>query len=287
MTSHFGTRFTNALAKTALASLVALQASCFPTWEAQESIASIAWANDDSAVAFVILRYESKPSVNPLVGTTLKRNMRHQLYVEAPTGRNRVAITGELPGQNATELYYMKARGYLVSGAVSSTARWFNHITTSGTVREVARVATTSCEGRYFDVIPSPDGAHLAVLKTAPGCTPTTGPGSPTGGTNGNDQLTITFLDAGTLLEVQSQTVTLPAWGIEWTWRPAGDFVVAASGTAWSLAPGRAPQSTTVPACFWPKTTSSQWSSTGTFLESDGQALVVSGHNPDATFGCQ
>ncbi len=285
--THRRPRLSNTLTLTAFASLVALQTSCFPTWEAQQTIASIAWADDDSAVAFSILRYESKQSVNPLAGTTLTRNMRHQLYVESPMGRNRVAITGELAGQNANELYYMKSRGYLVSGAVSPDHRWFNHITTSGTVREVARVATTSCEGRYFDVIPSPDGAHLAVLKTAPGCTPTTGPGSPTGGTNGVDQLIISFLDATSLLELQSQTVTLPAWGIEWTWHPDGDFIVAASGTAWSLAPNRAPQSTTVPACFWPKTTSSQWSSTGTFLESDGQNLVVSGNNPDATFGCQ
>jgi hypothetical protein len=252
-------------------------------------IASVAWADDDSAIAFVILRYESKPSTNPLSGTTLKRNMRHQLYIENPNGSNRRAIGGELAGQNATELYYMKSRGYVLSGAISPDARWFNLIRlANGAATEVARVSNSSCESRHFDVVPSPDGRYLAVLKTAPGCIATSGTASPTGShSQGTDQLVVTFLDASTLAEVQSQTVTLPAWGVEWTWRPAGDFVVAASGTAWSLAVGRAPQSTNVPGCFSPKTTSSAWSSTGTYLGSDGLAVVVAGQNPTAAFGCQ
>lgn len=281
---HRSLRSTTAL----LAALAFGLTGCFPTWQDQEMIASVAWADDDSAIAFVVLRYESKQSTNPLSGTTLKRNMRHQLYVENPNGSNRRAIGGELAGQNATELYYMKARGYFLSGAVSPDARWFNRISATGAVTEVARVSNSSCEGRHFDVVPSPDGQHLAMIKTAPGCTSTSGTASPTGShTQTSDQLVVTFLDASTLAEVQSQTVTLPAWGVEWTWRPAGDFVVAASGTAWSLAVGRAPQSTTVPGCFWPKTTSSAWSSTGTYIGSDDLAVVVAGQNPAGAFGCQ
>lgn len=274
-----------------LAALIALlsQASCFGSWEAREFVSTVAWADDDSAIALVVFRYEAKPSANPLNGTPQQRKMRHQLYVEQSNGAARTPITGEIDGQNAAELYYIKSRGYFVLGAVNADARWFNRISASGAVTEIARAQEGSCESRHFDVVPSPDGHHIAVLQTAPGCTSaSSGPPSPTGNpTGGDDQLTVRFLDAATLNEVQSQTVTVPAWGVEWTWRPAGDFVVAASGTAWSLAVGRGPEATSTPACFWPKTSSSAWSSAGVMVSGDEMAVQAYGSSPSSAFGCQ
>ena len=270
-----------ALALTALFGLTACR-----SWEAQEMIASLAFSDDDTSVAFMVLRYESKPSSNPLAGTVLTRDMRHQLYVESATGQGRTALTPEMAGQNANELYYMKARGYVVTGVVSPQARWFNKIQ-NGQVTEIARVDKSTCESRHFDVVPSPDGRHLAVLMAAPGCPATSGPASPTGGYGATEPIVVTFLDAATLDELQSHSLTVSTSNLEWTWRPSGDFVVASGAQAWSLVPTRAPQTTAKPRCFWPKTSSSQWSSTGTFIESDNLAVVVSGRNADAAFGCQ
>lgn len=274
-----------------LAALLALvsQTSCFGSWEAREFVSTAVWADDDSAIALVVFRYEAKPSANPLNGTPQQRKMRHQLYVEQPNGAARTPITGELDGQNAAELYYMKSRGYFVLGAVSADARWFNRIGTNGAVTEIARALESSCQSRHFDVIPSPDGLHIAVLQTAPGCTSApAGPPSPTGTpTGGDEHLTVRFLDAATLAEVQSQTVTVPAWGVEWTWRPAGDFVVSGDGTAWSLAVGRAPATTSPPACFWPKTSSSAWSSAGVMVSGHEMSVQAYGSSPDSAFGCQ
>jgi len=194
------------------------------SWEPIETIASLAFADDDSAIAMMVFRFESKPNNNPLMGTTLKRNMRHQLYVESP---------------------------------------------------------------RHFDVVPSPDGDHIAVLMAAPGCPSMSGPASPTGGYGATEPITVTFLDAATLNELQSQTLTVSTMNLEWTWRPAGDFVVSSGDKSWSLDVGRAPNNTTKPRCFWPKTASSQWSSSGTFIESDNLRVVVSGQNASAAFGCQ
>ncbi|HRE91265.1 MAG TPA: hypothetical protein PK095_19260 [Myxococcota bacterium] len=270
-----------ALSATALFGLSACR-----SWEPIETIASLAFADDDSAVAMMVFRFESKPNNNPLMGTTLKRNMRHQLFVESPTGAGRTALTPEIPGQNGNELYYMKSSGYFVSAAVSPEARWFNKIA-GGQVTEIARVESGTCESRHFDVVPSPDGDHLAILMAAPGCPSMSGPASPTGGYGATEPITVTFLDAATLDELQSQTLTVSTMNLEWTWRPAGDFVVSSGDKSWSLDVGRAPSNTTKPRCFWPKTASSQWSSTGTFIESVDLDVVVSGQNAAAAFGCQ
>lgn len=256
------------------------------SWEPVETIASLAFADDDSAIAFMVLRFESRPNNNPLAGTTVKRNLRHQLYIESPTGQGRTALTTEIEGQNGNELYYMKGHNYFVSAAVSPQARWFNKIQ-GGQVTEIARVDTHTCEARHFDVVPSPDGQTLAVLMASPGCPATSGPASPNGGYGATEPISVTFVEASTLNELQSQTLTVSTSNLEWTWRPAGDFVVASGDSSWSLKPGRGPTTTTRPRCFWPKTSSSQWSSTGTFIESDNLAVVVSGQNPEAAFGCQ
>lgn len=269
----------------ALATAVVGLSAC-RSWEPIETIAALAFADDDSAIAMMVFRFESKPNNNPLMGTTLKRNMRHQLYVESPNGQGRTALTPEIPGQNGNELYYMKSSGYFVSAAVSPEARWFNKIQ-GAQVTEIARVENGTCESRHFDVVPSPDGDHIAILMAAPGCPSMSGPASPTGGYGATEPITVTFLDAATLDELQSQTLTASTMNLEWTWRPAGDFVVSSGDKTWSLEVGRAPTNTTKPRCFWPKTASSQWSATGTFIESDNLRVVVSGQNASAAFGCQ
>lgn len=289
----------------AVAASMMVLTSCL-SWEEREEIESVAWASDDSAIAFVIGRFESADAgADPFVGGTRSRNHRHRLYVEQPDGAGRTAITGEIAGRT-TELYYMKSQNYFLSGVSShAEGRWFNRIASDGTVREVARVAASAgpCEQHPFDVVPSPDGLHLAVLEVAPGCDSAPEPSfNPTG------DLRVTFLDAATLSSVQSQTITVPfRGGIAWTWRPAGDFVVAGGDSAWSLTPDRAPQGTSVPQCFQPKTSSSEWSSTGSFAGSRVRAsqlhggahlehddahddlaiVVVEDHTASMAFGCQ
>jgi len=266
----------------------ALLFACFNSWKPAEITSPVAWSDDDEAFALVILRYEHRASYHPLDGTGKKRNVRHQVYVEAANGSGRVAVGPEIPGQNGAELYFMRSMGYLVLSAEDEHHRWYTRIALDGTRSEIARLDKASCEARYFDVVPSPDGAHLARLQTAPGCPPSgTGPTSPTGSSGSTQQVLVTFLDAITLQEVASHTLTLNNWNLDWTWTPDGDFIVHDQSSGWSLAPGRAPVGSAVPGCSWPKTTSSDWSAGGTFIYGEDGAVLVGGTNPDGAFGCQ
>jgi hypothetical protein len=265
-----------------------LLTACWVIWSDAEYISAVAWSDDDARVVYAVLRYEERDSANPLHGSTIKRNFRHQLYLQKPDGSGKSALGNEIAGQNAMELYFMRDAGYVLAGAVDDSARWFNRIGLDGRVREVARKSSASCEARYFDVVPSPDGEVLALVQAAPGCSGTgwDGPPSPHGGASAADEMIfVQLLDAQTLAVLKSHAVTLQAWSIEWTWRLEGDFVVTDGRSAWSLDTDRNALATSVPACTWPKTSSSEWSAAGVHVYADGPTVRTGETQPHAAFG--
>lgn len=257
-------------------------------WSDAEQVDQAVWSDDDSEVAVVVLRFEEK-SGNPLNGTTDKKNFRHQIYVQSLDGSGKTAIGGERSGQNGSQIYYMKSAGYLVVSTLTDVGMRFDRVALSGASTLIAETDYDSCKSHFFDVVPSPTGAQIAVISRSDACEDTS-PEAPTplGPVSTPVQVEVRFLNAQTLAELDAQTVDLATGSVAWTWRPDGAFVVTDGQDAVALTAGLSAVTTALPGCTDPKTSSSPVDASGVFVypNPDGGLSTSTSSGAD-TFGCQ
>lgn len=249
-------------------SLASVALAGCPGFEETAYYDQIRWSDDDEQLAIVELRFEEAPPSDPLMGTTQKRNFRHQLFVSDPDGSNPTPVGDEQPGQNGAEVYFMRSQGYVLLTSLNE----------QGGV-EYARVDTgdgtvTALPAPGFDAdptfaLPSPDGTEIAQI-----------------GIDGLDVL-VRFFDAASLEPVaDAVTVTLDTTA-DWTFREDGALVVTDGTSAKAVRPGEAPTDTDVPTCTNPKTTSSDVSSMGVRVFTEEGEIVTRDEGAEAAFGCQ
>lgn len=256
----------------ALPSLLALTlvalSGCNP-WQEREYIDRLVWADDDSELLLLELRFEERQG-DALSGSTEKRGFRHQLLRSDLDGGNRLPIGPEREGLAGAELYYMKSAGYLVTASEDEAdgALRFERVSLDGETRDIP---TPDDQPQFLSVVPSPDGGLLAVVS-------------------GRDsEVRVDLLDARSLEAARERATVTLAGGHEWTWRSDGAFVVTDGTSAWALTVGgEGFEDTSVPGCTTPKTTSSEVSSEGVALSTTPEGAIE--HSaPDASpaFGCQ
>jgi len=226
-------------------------------WSESVQPDQVVWSDDGTEKLVIELLFEEKGAIGD---TSNKRNFRHQLL--RADGTEPVGDVRE--GQNGAELYFMKSRGYIVSTYLDDSAIVRTLHTSLRDLRTVPVPEFSPTDPGYF--VPSPSGEHIARVAS--------------GGAN------IDILD-GNFLTVLGQ-VSLPVTGgADWTWRPDGLFVIATEGEAWAIDPDGGVTNTDIPACFYPKTTSSPISADGEFIYMDAAGIQTGATDPSTAFGCQ
>ena len=280
----------NRTSRTITALFLCALLGCLGGWEDFEYIVDVdassnntpVWADDDSEIAFLVGRGQSRGAgLGSDVSST--RNERWQLYVEMPDATGRRSITPE--GQWSPPLYHMKRSGYFVmSERLDAVTTRVVRVSIDGAVSEIGRKADGACDP--FAAVPSPSGQTIAVVSCAPNA-----PGFP--------RVIVRFLEASTLSELRRDTLGTQNADcsnvscIMYTWRSAGDFVVAlgsvpAGRVVRSFAPDRSSTPADLPRCFSPKTRSGAVSSTGRKLVVQGMKVIATGITfPAEAFGCQ
>jgi len=307
--------------KLLLGATAALLSTSCAQWEDLTSWGPAVWSDDTEKIAAVKLYFEGKDTV-----THLKmRGFESQVYTSDPNAPNTLtALTPILEG-NTGALYFMRAKGYIILGrhlaetktsggsTSGSTKREiiFDKISLTGSVTEIESLTAIhmlSCDGGQsststhtpLEIVPSPDGSVLAVVKTISDCNQVT--------------TTVSFRDATSLAVIDGpHAVDLNAlvgnnvppgppgnlpFGMFLLrgWSTGGKFLLTNAGTpdgAWAFAPGQNVQWLTGidDGCMFPETSSSEATSQKQVIEVDGEPLISAPltivNDPNAnTFGC-
>lgn len=223
------------------------------------------WANDGSAVAFV-----------------LPEKSNYQIYIQIPDNlqsRQPIGDVRDLPVKN---LFFIKNPDYLlVESTLPEGGSRFDKLSLNGkeiTILETKMPAAKLCKDKPSNppvveqsIIPSPDGRILANV-----------------GSQGCGEVTIDFLQALDLMTVGNYNLELnqPATA---TWRIDGFFVLASNDgkTAWQMLANQAPISTTYPKCLKPVTSSSLIASDGRQALVSSKGISVEFTDKSMGFGCQ
>lgn len=285
----------NLLGLTLLAVLVA--PGCVGACETREQLSAV-WADDDSAYAILVRTFETRPGIL----WEERDYVESQLFIEDLKTQLRTPVTAPLEdAESFDRLYFMRSAGYLLYPAlVVERGRFYRRVDLDGSVREVpgaVPLQATSCPN--MELIPSPDGARLAELRTwFEGCET----GVPTSTTVTAE---VRFLDASSFGELGSRSrfavQTLPRA----TWTPAGSFLVVSESwlscnpnapscvptpclEALAIDPVLGASSVEPPGCLEPPTRSSPISSRGVTIAigADG-AVATTSVAPVRAFGCQ
>jgi|WetSurMetagenome_2_1015567.scaffolds.fasta_scaffold58718_2 hypothetical protein len=223
------------------------------------------WANDGSAVAFV-----------------LPEKSKHQIYIQIPDNLQSRQPIGEVRDLPVKNLFFIKNPDYLLAeSTLPDGGSRFDKLSLNGkeiTILETKMPATKLCKDKPNNppvveqsIIPSPDGRILANV-----------------GSQGCGEVTIDFLQALDLMTVGNYNLELNQ-GATATWRNDGFFVLASKDgkMAWQMLANQTPMSTTYPKCLTPVTTSSS-------IAADGRRALVSEKNisiefadKSMAFGCQ
>lgn len=263
--------------------LLALSACDDQSTAKTEQLSRVVWSDDNSAQALVVMRYdESTPAMNPISAGGLQSNFTHQIYVQNADGSNRHAVGIEFQGQSGYDLYFMKESGYIVGTMVEASDN--NQAVTRYYLLRMDGTVNRLTEKPDMKVIPSPNGGTLARITQYP---------ATCGNPAGNCPVDVEFLDAQSLdplgqktqLSFSSGSGQLPAL----TWNQEGQFIVSDGAEAKAIAPATGEVSeTTVPACTFPATTSSQVSASGQYVYSSaGQVMSRQAAANEPAFGCQ
>ena len=223
------------------------------------------WANDDSAVAFV-----------------LPEKSKYQIYIQIPDNLQSRQPIGEVRDLPVKSLFFIKNPDYLlVESTLPDGGSRFDKLSLNGkeiTILETKMPAAKLCKDKpnkppvvEQSIIPSPNGRILANV-----------------GSQGCGEVTIDFLQASDLMSVGNYNLELNQLATA-TWRNDGFFVLASDDgkTAWQTLANQAPISTSYPKCLKPVTSSSS-------IASDGRQAFVSENNisveftdKSMAFGCQ
>jgi len=253
-------------------------------WAETEQIVQVAFADDDSAHAFVKLMFKERPSAHPLNGTTDKKDFRHQVFIQDRDGENRRAVTGVVSSQNGATLYYMKRSGYLIVDTLEAPDKLrYDVIRLDGRIQTLETWSHPGqlCAG--LEVVPSPDGLLIATVERLDSGQPADLPCAP-------GRVVVELHDAASLAVVARYDWEVGGL-IESTWNPKGELIVhELEAGSWKLTRSEPPVAAADPRCIHPKTTSSIISSYGQLIvpgsspQSPVEVLAVDDAVP---FGCQ
>lgn len=262
--------------------LVGCSHSAPKDWTATTEYGNLVWADDSSEVAFIQQSYEEKQS--GLFGQkTDKRNVKHQILIQKPTGNEPKAVTAWRNGPMGQHLFYMKQAGYLVADLLQENdTRRFDKVGLDGKeipiVEEQAPYQPCTAADKEttaqisHSVIPSPDGL-LLLEAYSPSC----------------GKATVEFLYANNLNFIDGQTFNIDE-PMTVLWHPEGYviFTTPALDKAWKVTPYTPPVPIQPPRCLTPITTSSPTSLDGrqASFNADNQ-LHIEMHSRDNAFGCQ
>jgi len=246
-----------------------------------EQLNRVIWSDDNTEQALIVLKFEEKKSMNPLSSNNLKSNFSHQIFVQDRNGGNRRAIGNEFLGQNAFDFYYMKSSGYMIASFIEASeennpvVRYYHLNVSNGGVTRL----TSKPDMR---VIPSPDGAYLALTTFYP---------STCNNPAGNCPVDLEFMSSETLETVgkKHQLNFNNGKSPEMTWNLGQKFILTTDEEAFSIMPGdESPIETEIPACTFPQTTSSSVAASGDFVYANNmQILTRPTTHSEQAFGCQ
>ncbi|MCK6551236.1 hypothetical protein L6R52_35705 [Myxococcota bacterium] len=239
------------------------------------------WSDDGARIGLIARTYEETQNL----WNTSRTYLRWRVLEQDPATGAREELGPEVDGAaEAMPLFDMRRAGYFLV-RTSGNLRVVQ-VLRDRTVREVGAIEGAPETCPTLDVIPSPDGARLARVRTqSPGCTTHTSSSSTT--------VDVELLDAITLAPVApTARVVLGGWPSA-TWTPSGKLVVAATlGVdpcirAYAIVDGEAVP-TEPPGCMAPPTTSSNVRADGELVQvvGDDQVTLVRGATT-AAFGCQ
>ncbi len=250
------------------------------------------WADDATEVAIVRISYEEKQSLDPLNGTTDKRNFRHQIILQKPDGTDRRALTVPRPHQTG-RLYYMRTAGYLIVEVLQPElgAAYFEKLSLRNEppvrLLDIPPLTQWGCQDSHsqpplsqgdppespgrldYTVLPSPDGAHL-LLGYSPTC----------------QQVRLELRRADNLLSLWQKNLPLPE-PANLTWHPAGHAILAGFRQAWQINLDGTVVPAPLPNCLIPATTSSDINAHHQSLAFGPNGLEIISNNDSTVFGCQ
>lgn len=242
-------------------------------WKTTRQIENFVWTSDGSRLLGSELRFEEKKSWDPLAGTTLKRKFCHQLFLIDVDGTDRQDLGAAAPLQ-AGEMFAFPAAGYVVAELAREGARDWVRVGSNGSRRPLATIEGDCTWGR---VVPSPDGSHIAVVRTTQACND--------GGVE--SAVEVAFLNAA------GDPVSTPV-SIDFdhfattTWTPAGTLVATDGAAAFAVSVTGAVTPAPVPGCTEPPTASSEVDAAGRIVEVvDGGRPGIVGTDRSRAFGCQ
>lgn len=265
---------------------VLTQSGCW--WSHHEEVLSVVWSEDDAEQAFVVGTWEIESGLLGVPEGARTRNRKHHLYLQSANGSQRRDLYGEKPEHGFGRLHYMNASGYLVAGYQDGSGIRYERITPTGSSQVIATMNGGPGPCGTFEVIPSPNGDTLAVIRRLDAPPTSTGPPPSSIPACFPGTVQVELRDA-TSLAVRAGPFS---WAVnqlvDSTWTPAGELIVTSMGQAWRIDAQSGPLSTTMPGCLAPKTTSSNVSSSGVQIEpgtpDDPIAVVSRNVSP---FGCQ
>ncbi|MBW1881189.1 MAG: hypothetical protein JRJ84_22780 [Deltaproteobacteria bacterium] len=242
--------------------LVAL-ASTTGCWTDQEAVTGAVWSDNDVGQAYIELYYEQK---NIPMGNLGTRNYQHRVMLQGPDGSGREQLFPLQDGQNGSDFYYLHQEGYVLMDVMVGTMAYWKVIQLAdGSMRQVhSHDYTTMGTCPVREVLPSPDGRTLALIEGELGVDVPTVPG--TEGACAGGTLSIDFIDSSTL-QVQASYEVEVTGAPERMWTRAGKLHVwDEAGQSWRIDP-TGPVAAAIPACIWPRTSSSPMSSAGVLIE--------------------
>jgi hypothetical protein len=223
------------------------------------------WANDGSAVAFV-----------------LPEKGKYQIYIQNPDNPQSRQAIGDVRDLPVKNLFFIKGLDYLIiETTLPDGGAKFDKLSLNGkeiTILETKMPAAKLCKDKPTNppvvdqaIIPSPDGRILANV-----------------GSQGCGEVTISFLQAIDLITVGSHNIEITQ-SANATWRNDGFFVLASKDgkTAWQMLANQAPTTSVYPKCLKPVTSSSSIAADGRQAFVSENNLVIEFTDKSNTFGCQ
>lgn len=260
-------------------------------WKDKQTVSVAVWSDDDAGQAYMVQHYEER-KINQILETiTERRNFEYQVFVQNPNGSGRHALTSLRAGQAGPDLYYMKTRGYVIYGEVQDPPlHVIRKIDMLGNEQTVLESTAMFQPCGAANAVPSPDGSVLAVLqhRNVPGGYPPPGPPPPNALEECQDIIIdVTLLNAATLAQLGTWTWEADGF-MEYGWTVDDEFYVQTVDGTWRVDPSAGPIPAAAPDCLNPKTTSSNVSAGGVYIQPtmDPDNPITSGTgNGIPTFG--
>jgi len=257
-------------------------------WVEREAILVTVWSDDGADQAYLLAKWQEESGMFGVPEGASTRNHRHYVYLRSADGSDRRDLYGVKPEHGFGRIYYMKSQGYVIVALQDGSGLRFVKAGTDGTERVVATSSNSLMACGSLEVIPSPDGAELAIIERAAVTqSPPSGPAVPVPACS-SGAVTVELVDAATLNRLHGPFSWTVAELAEATWTPAGELFVASAGDAWRVDRQSGPVASAPPACFAPKTTSSNVSAGGVMIGPGNSGDPVRVISQDAaSFGCQ